>query len=167
MIDLDLPEKIKAITNQIIELCRTETPKIIAQLEALRFENNGAFNGHEIWEGNSPKVIKDKGFDEPLWDSGELEYELTNSKNWKLDTVINENGFDTNLTIKIPDKESFTESKYNILDTGGKVNPYRSRRGNWVDIQSVPARPFRELSTRDVEWIKDRLEEAIVKNFAS
>jgi hypothetical protein len=146
----------------IAAFAEKETQSIIAQLQAQRFENDGAFNGHPEWERNSGKVAKEKGFDKPLYDSGELEHELETDSNWKLAPKFSGN----TLTLSVPDREQFTDSKYDVLDTGGEVEPYKGRRtGNWINIFSVPARPFKDITAQDMEWIKEMLVLAIIRKF--
>lgn len=146
----------------VIAFCEKETQKIIAKLQENRFLNDGAFNDHEEWTGNSPKVIKDKGFDKPLFDTGELKDELTDPENWDLEPKFSNNV----LTLTIPDKEEFTDSKYDVLDTGGNVDPYTSPRGNKIYISVVPPRPFKDISSQDIDWITKELVEAIKREYA-
>jgi hypothetical protein len=147
--------------TEIMIFCEKETQKIIAELQWNRFENDGQFNDNERWQGNSPKVIKDKGFDIPLQDTGHLRSELENPENWDLKPKATK----TILTLTIPETEHFTESKYDVLQTGGNVDPYVSVRGNKINIQSVPARNFKNLSATDMKWIEDKLVQAIIRKF--
>lgn len=152
------------LIEEMIIFCEKETQNIITQLQAFRFENDGAFNGHEEWSYNSQKVIDGKGFDKPLYDTGELAHELQTASNWDLKPQIVGN----TLVLTVPDREDFTNSKYDILDTGGDVNTsYIGRKnGKKIFIEWVPARPFKDLSIKDIEWITDRLVEAIKRKFA-
>lgn len=153
---------IALLLKKISDIATEETPKIIAELEVERFKNQGEFNDHSKWADNSPQVTKDKGRNDPLVDSGALKSELTNASNWKLKSRLDTDS----LTISIPDEEDFTDSKYNILDTGGKTNPYTSARGNKVNIKSVPARPFKSISNQDVEWIAEELAKVLARRLA-
>jgi hypothetical protein len=150
------------LIQKIVIFCEEMTPKIITELQVRRFENDGAFNDNEEWQGNSPKVIKDKGYDTPLQDSGALRNSLENPDNWDLKPKFSDN----TLTLTIPDTEEFTDSKYDVLQTGGKVDPYISPRGNKINITMVPARNFKDLSRQDIEWITEQLISAIKKEFA-
>src|ERR1700761_3238445 len=138
----------------IVQFCEQETQKLIAELQNKRFENQGAFNGHAKWvdNDNSPhrfsmSVQKDKGRNQPLVDNGNLQNSLESPSNWNLSPQFN----GTNLTLNVPDREQFTEPKYDILDTGGKVNPYISPRGNSINLHYVPARPFKDISAQDMQ----------------
>jgi phage gpG-like protein len=153
---------IKQFIQEIIIFAEKETQLIIAELQEKRFDADGAFNGHEAWARNSKKVIRDKGFNKPLYDSGELKDELTDPSNWDLNPQVS----GSKLTLTIPDREDFTDSKYDVLDTGGSVNAYTSRRGNFIDISFVPARPFKDISDQDMNWITDKLVESIKRKFA-
>lgn len=141
----------------IVAFCQEKTRDIIVELEKLRFENQGDFNGNSRWYDNNPLVIKDKGKNQPLVDSGNLERELENRANWDL----HDNFSDNLLTLQIPETENFTDAKYDILQTGGKTEPYISRRGNFVNIHKVGARQFKNLSAQDIQWINDKLVAAI------
>jgi hypothetical protein len=141
----------------IVAFCQEETERIIAELERLRFSNQGAFNGNPRWYDNHPEVIKDKGRNQPLVDSGNLRRELENPKNWDLKPNFNKNL----LTLTIPETENFTDSKYNVLQTGGAVSPYVSRRGNKINIHSVGPRQFKNFTAQDIDWIQDKLVKAI------
>ena len=154
---MDLQNFIK----QIMQFCEAETKLIIAELQHNRFENDGQFNDNERWQDNSPKVIKDKGFDIPLQDSGHLRDELMNPDNWDLRPQVN----DLTLTLTVPDTEDFTESKYDVLQTGGEIDPYISPRGKAINITAVPARNFKNLSALDIEWIRNKLIDAIRREY--
>ncbi len=149
------------LIQQIVIFAEKETQKIIAELQRKRFENDGDFNGHEPWKRNDPRVIDDKGFDKPLYDSGELASELEDPSNWDLQPRISGG----KLTLTIPDRENFTDPKYDVLDTGGKVSPYIGRSGKTINIHSVPPRPFRDLSSQDIDWITEQLILAIRRKF--
>jgi hypothetical protein len=156
--------KIEDKIQEIAQFCETETQNIIAQLQANREASGGAFNGHELWADNNPKVINAKGFDQPLYDTGELMHELQTPSNWELNPKFSGN----TLTLSVPDTETFTDSKYDVLDSGGEVEPYTDQRsGKRVHIHSVPARPFKDISAQDMDWIKEQLVEAIKSRYAS
>lgn len=168
------------LVEDLNKFCKEEVGDLLARLQELRFKNQGDFNGNERWEDNQSinrppyayyngkkypfkNVQKDKGRNEPLVDSGHLKNELTNPANWKVEAKFNNN----KLTLSFPDKESFTESKYDKLDTGyqGLVE-YISPRGNYVRIdQGIPARPFKSISAQDVQWIRDQLLESLKRRY--
>lgn len=148
--------------QEIVIFCEKETQKIIVDLQRIRFANDGAFNDNERWHSNSAQVFKDKGFNKPLVDSGELERELETADNWDLKPKFSDNV----LTLSIPETEQFTDSKYDKLQTGGDIEPYVSRRGNKIYLYHVPARNFKNLSNADINWIKKELVEAIKREFA-
>ena len=153
---------INQIIQQIIELCEKETPVIITELQQERFGHQGAFNGHEKWKDNSLLVQKDKGINQPLVDSGNLEKQLSTASNWDLQPKMSGN----TLKLTVPKTENFTDAKYDILDSGGKTSPYLSPRGNWMSINSVPVRPFKDLSDQDADWIVKKLVQSIIGEFA-
>lgn len=148
--------------EEIKAFCVKKTPEIIADLQKKRFDNQGAFNDNEEWADNSPLVRKDKGFNEPLVDSGHLERELTTDTNWDLKPKASAN----KLTMTIPEEETFTESKYDVLQTGGKTDPYTSPRGNKMPGFNVPKRNFKDLSKKDADWIVNYLVRSIIQEFA-
>lgn len=153
---------LQELIADIADFSQKETQRLIAKLERSRFQSQGAFNGNDPWLDNSPKVIKDKGRNEPLVDSGHLEYELENPDNWDLKPQFEKDI----LTLNIPETEHFTESKYDVLQTGGKTGPYLSRRGNIVNVFEVPARQFKNLSEQDIQWIYEQLVESIKRKYA-
>lgn len=159
-----IPEKVLISKMlQIAAFCNQETQKIIAELELLRFNRNGAFNGHEEWDYNSPKVIKDKGFDKPLIDSGNLRKELSTPKNWDLNPKFDGN----TLTLTIPENEHFTDPKYDKLEHEQGAVQYTSRRGKKISLSGVPARKFKDFSQQDIQWIVTKLTQAIIRKFAN
>ena len=151
---------IQDIIKQIVDICENETPELLAELQQERFGHQGAFNGHEKWVDNSYIVQKDKERNQPLVDSGNLEKQLSTASNWDVNPQINKN----TLRLTIPGKENFINSKYDVLDTGGKVKPYTSLRGNYIPINSVPARPFKEISDQDAEWVINKLLKNILES---
>ena len=152
------------LIQEIAKFAETETQNIIAELQANRFQNDGAFNGHATWKNNHPLVAEEKGFNKPLVETGELRKELTTADNWDLNPKLTKN----QLTLSIADRENFTDSKYDKLDIGGITSPYKGRRtGKMVNINSVPARPFKDLSSQDMQWITNKLEDAIRLKFGS
>ncbi len=153
--------------DSIMDFCEGILPEIVAEFERKRFENQGEFNGHEKWDNNNPEVIKDKGRNEPLIDSGRLKREITDPYNWGVAIISKKDKM--SLTLSIPDTESFTDQKYNKLDEGFVTGEYVSPRGNVVFKNrrnvTVPARPFRDLTAQDINWIKNRLIEEIKKEY--
>lgn len=155
---------IEVLIKELQEFCAKRVPELLAEIQEKRFANQGQFNGHERWVDNHPKVIKEKGKNDPLYDSGELFKELTDPNNWAIEINISEKA----LRLTIPDVENFTNTKYDVLDKGGRVDPYIGRRtGKVVNIHSVPARPFKEITIQDIEWVRDRLVDLIVERLAA
>lgn len=174
-INLQFEKQCQIMVQKIVEFCRKEVPRIIANLEQLRFANNGAFNGHQDWGINQSgtrdgfingkpfkTVSQDKGFNKPLVDSGRLRDKLTNADSWNLKSSFSNN----TLSMDIPFEESFTDPVYNKLEYEQHNVEYTSSRGNVVRVNKIPARKFRDITSQDIRWITDRLEESIVKNFA-
>lgn len=157
------------LIDDIAEFAKQEVPRLLALIEDMRFLNQGAFNDNPKWADNQAGVRKqkyayfggkkrypfktvqqDKGFNLPLYDSGNLYRELTNPDNWKSSVTRSDN----RITISFPDVETFTDSKYDKLDSGSGPTEYISRRGNYVRIDSsIPARPFKKISQADTTWI--------------
>ncbi len=159
------------LIQQISIFAEKETQILIAELEAKRFENQGSYNGHEKWKDNQywrhptadASVQEDKGRNDPLVDTGYLKNKLTTADNWKLNPKLSKN----NLRLTIEDRETFTDSKYNKLDTGvDHYVKYKSIRGNIVAMDHIPARPFRNLSAQDINLITAQLTESIKKEFS-
>lgn len=147
---------------EIKEFCITATQEAIAELQQQRFANQGAFNDNEEWADNSKLVVQDKGFNEPLVDSGDLQRDLTTPGHWDLNPISRKNS----LTMTIPEEEDFTESKYDQLQDGGRSDPYTSPRGKKMPSFNLPARNFKKLSQADAEWVVKRLVQALERRFA-
>lgn len=160
------------LIDDIAEFAKQEVPRLLALIEDMRFLNQGAFNDNPKWADNQPGIRKqqyayfhgkyggkkrypfktvqqDKGFNFPLYDSGNLYRELTNPENWKSSVTTAGN----RITISFPDVETFTDTKYDKLDTGTGAQQYVSRRGNYVAVNYIPARPFKKISQADKVWI--------------
>ncbi len=161
---------VNSLIGQIIQFCVGETQELIADLEQERFKNNGEFNGHKKWADNQSRkhplaeksVQEDKGFNKPLYDTGNLYKELSTPGNWDVKPQINKN----TLKLTVPSRENFTDSKYDKLDVGvDHFTMYRSIRGNLVAMDSIPARPFKDISDQDAEWIANKLAQAIENQF--
>ena len=118
------------LIQNIANFCKEETPRLIAELQKKRFENQGAFNDNKKWDDNDPYidheatkiggklypnkgVQQDKGRNEPLVDSGNLKSSLTNPSNWDLKPRLGKG----KLTLSIPEEEGFTDSKYDKLQS--------------------------------------------------
>ncbi len=154
-----------------MQFCIQDTQEIIAELEEKRFENQGAFNGHAKWADNQlhkhptaeKSVQEDKGFNRPLYDTGELKKQLTTAGNWNLQPKISQN----TLKLNVPNRENFTSQKYDKLDVGvDHYTKYTSIRGNVVAMDKIPARPFKDISDQDVNWIVQQLVQDIESKFA-
>ncbi len=156
------PTDLQNIIGQIMHFCVEETQELIADLEHERFRHNGEFNGHARWADNSYDVQKDKGFNKPLYDTGNLYGKLSKPTNWDLKPTIGNN----TLKLTVPERENFTDKKYDKLDTGGKSAGYVSPRGNLMKPRNLPARPFKDISNQDVDWIVDKLAQGIEDKFS-
>lgn len=149
---------IQDFVKELAAFIEAETQWIITDLQKLRFKNQGAFNGHERWVDNRADVKFEKFDKLPLIDTGELLAELTNPANWDLKTTISGN----KIRLTIPDRENFTDPKYDKLDTGGSGDTYIGERtGKKIKINEIPARPFKDISAEDVDWIVQQLEKRI------
>lgn len=135
------------IKNNIEEIIQS----YIVELQRQRFNNQGAFLDHEKWLDNALDVIKDKGRNEPLVDSGNLKSQLLNKNNWDLkQRDINKN----KIKLRIPDVEKFTDKKYDKLQTGKQMKyGYTSPRGHYMPPRTIPPRDFKTISDEDVNWI--------------
>jgi hypothetical protein len=149
------------IIENIMAFCEIETRKLIAELEQERFGHQGAFNDHEKWANNASDVIKDKGRNQPLVDTGNLEKQLSTASNWDLKPVFKNNS----LQLVVSDNEQFTDKKYDKLDKGGLSPAYTSPRGNRMRARNLPARPFKAFSDSDIDWITNKLVQAIQEKF--
>lgn len=161
---------IQDLIKEIMQFCQEDTQELIAKLEQQRFANQGEFNGHEKWKDNQSikhpcaqkSVIQDKGRNEPLVDSGYLKKQLSTASNWDLKPQISDN----TMRLSIPQRENFTAQKYDKLDVGvDHFVKYISPRGNIVAMDSIPARPFKDISDQDVNWVVNKLIEDIKGKF--
>lgn len=153
---------IGSLVSEIKEFCVEETQKIIAELQQERFGHGGKFNDNQAWKRNAQDVIKDKGTDQPLVDTGHLESELSTPSNWNLSPF--DKGM-KGIKITIPKTESFTESKYDKLQTGGYSDGYISARGKKMRGRELPARNFKDLSQEDADWVVRKLVERLKEKF--
>lgn len=160
-IDNILPEMYDFM-QYFAQFCVKTVQELIADFQDKRFNNQGQINGHARWYDNSPQVIKDKGRNKPLIDSGNLLKEMTTPDNWNVETIFTGNA----LTFSIPEQADFTSSKYDILQTGGKVDSYVSPRKNYINIKSVGARDFKSLTSQDIDLITEQLALKIQEEFA-
>lgn len=150
--------------QDLTEFCQIVVPQILANLQEQRFKNQGQFNDNPRWQDNDDRVVDDKGFNAPLYDTGELYQQLTNPSNWK----IKARSSNSKIIVEVPDEEDFTPSKYDVLDEGGYVAPWHGHSGNIEPpIKSVPARPFKKISAQDVQWIRDQLVKAIQERYGA
>lgn len=145
----------------IINKILTDVPRIMSDLQQERFANQGQFNDNPKWVDNAQDVINDKGHNQPMVDSGNLEKELSNPKNWDLNPSFTNN----TLKLSIPEYEKFTEPKYDILETGGYSPSYISKRGNKMKAREIPAREFKKISDMDFDWIVDKLVQDLKSEF--
>ena len=144
-----------------MQFCEEETQKIITELQQERFAHQGAFNDNPKWEDNAIDVIRDKGRNQPLVDTGNLEKQLSTTKNWDLNPRLVNN----KLVLTVPKRETFTDTKYDKLDTGGFSPAYTSPRGNKMRARELPKRPFKEISDKDTDWIANKLVQRIKAKF--
>jgi hypothetical protein len=155
-------------TQQFLEalfaFIEAKTKQFLAELQELRFANDGAFNGHEAWAPNvRPDIVAAKGGKPPLQDSGRLKEQLTNPNNWELNPTWD----GRSLRLNVPDMEDFTDPTYDALENedGGT---YTGRlTGKQITFKSKPARKFKDISEQDVQWVADKLEQAIRQEFGS
>ena len=149
--------------QELAVFIEAETEWIIADLQKKRFENQGAFNGHEKWADNDAEVKYEKFDKPPLIDTGELLAELTNPNNWDLKPQFMGN----RLTLTIPDRENFTDSKYDKQDIGGELGVWNGSRTGKKMARNITARPFKDISAEDVDWIVRQLEQKIRDRYGS
>lgn len=63
-------------SNQIVDVIKTEHPKILATLAKEIFDSKGTTHGRQ-WESNKSSTVRIKGFDHRNYETGNLEGMLT------------------------------------------------------------------------------------------
>jgi hypothetical protein len=157
-------EETQRFVTELIEFMNKATQRIIAELQELRFENDGDFNGHEAWLPNTrADILFEKSGKPPLQDTGRLRSELTNADNWDLRATFD----GSTLTLNVPDVEDFTDSQYNDLENSDGGTYQGTKTGKKIIYTWKPPRMFKALSAQDMNWITEQLEKAIRMKYAS
>lgn len=141
---------------------KVEMQWIIADLYKKRFENQGAINDHPKWDPNVRPDIKYEKYNQtPLVDTGELKASLINPSNWNIDVDFE----NEKIEVTFPDKENFTDPKYDSLEDSSGGEYYGGRTGKKIVYDWKPVREFKTISAADEAWIAEQLEIKIQEKY--
>lgn len=180
----------KLAIETILKIITIQLPIIRAELAYNVFTHKGDFAGHEGWKDNEPSVIRKKGRNTPLIDTGSLLKMMSNPDTYRSATGnsaissynVNDQYFArAAVSISTKDTKSFQAmlSQYmnrERLDIDNVANSiFNSMYNNTYDIESKRSgyfnmlnadRPFLDIGRtgQEKKWIFDRLIEIIKKH---